>query len=402
MPRRVLHRALSGVAGRHWIVALAAAKCFTTGLLLVGLPVKLDRLGWSDTELGALWCVNAASYAVICSLYSLALDRIPLRRMMALSCLVAALASLGLAACRTRLLIFMLGPCWSLGSALFWPSLMAWIGESEDTHLAGDVSAFNAAWTLAMTAGYLLGGQMAAVRDAWCFYLVSAVSLVLLCIIPFAHIRGKQASAGGQASQVGAVALPRRFMAAGWVAAFLVTLCVGVPGAIFIKLNSDLGYGPRDFGIFFGLRGAAQALVVLGLGAFQGWRYRRWPLVACLGLSAAGSLLLARAGLRGPLIAGFMLLGAGAGMGYSMGFYYSIHGRRNRKRNAGLFESVIASQSIVGGPMGGWLASAFGRRVPYAVLACLAAAAAAANGLLLRRARQRLREMQSAEPPGEP
>ena len=141
MPRRVLRKALSGFAGRHWIVALAAAKCFTTGLVLVALPVKLDRLGWSDSWLGLLWCANAVSYTVTCTLYSFAVHRVPLRRAMAGSCVLASLASLGLHACESRGLIFVLGPCWSFGSALFWPSLMAWIGESEDEHLAGDISA---------------------------------------------------------------------------------------------------------------------------------------------------------------------------------------------------------------------------------------------------------------------
>ena len=398
MPRRVLRKALSGFAGRHWIVALAAAKCFTTGLVLVALPVKLDRLGWSDSWLGLLWCANAVSYTVTCTLYSFAVHRVPLRRMMAGSCVLASLASLGLHACESRGLIFVLGPCWSFGSALFWPSLMAWIGESEDEHLAGDISAFNFAWTMSMTVGYVAGGQMEALVEGLCFYVVAGASVVLACIIPFARIRGKQETTGTSVPHPVARALPRRFMAAGLVAAFVVTLCVGVPGAIFIKLNSALGYGPRDFGMFFGVRGGVQALVVLGLGVFQGWRHRRWPLLTCLLFSALGSTLLAVAGSKGVFVLGFVLLGVGMGMGYSMGFYYSVHGRRNRKRNAGLFESIIASQSIIGGPMGGSVASGFGRRAPYVVLAVIAGLAAVVQWVLLLRAPERLRAMQAAAP----
>ena len=148
MPRRVLRKALSGFAGRHWIMALAAAKCFTTGLVLVALPVKLDRLGWSDSWLGLLWCANALSYTACCTLYSFALHRVPLRRAMALSCVLAAL-----------------------------------------------------------TVGYVVGGQMEALVEGLCFYVVAGTSVALACIIPFAHIRGKQERSGTRVPHPAAQAL---------------------------------------------------------------------------------------------------------------------------------------------------------------------------------------------------
>ena len=394
MPRRVLRKAQSGLAGRYWIVALAAAKCFTVGLVMVALPVKLDRLGWSDSWLGLLWCVNAASYTATCVLYSFAVHRVPLRRVMAGSCVLSALSAVGLHVCQARGAMFALGTCWSVTSALFWPSLMAWIGEGDDERLAGDISVFNFSWTASLTVGFVVGGQLEALLSGLCFHVVGVASVALACIIPFAHIRGKQATSGTRVPHPTARMLPRRFMAAGWVATFVVTLCVGVPGAIFVKLNSALGYGPQELGMFFGLRGGVQAVMMVVLGAFQGWRLRRWPLVLCLVCSGLGSVLLAVAGTKCAFALGFVLLGVGVAMGYTMGFYYSVHGRRNRKRNASFFEGLIASQSIVGGPMGGALASGFGRRVPYAVLAALAGVAALVQWALLRRAPERLRAMQ--------
>jgi MFS family permease len=356
VPKQVMRTALRSIAGRHWIVALAALKCFSTGLVLIGLPMKLQRLGWTDWEMGLFWATNAATYSMVCVVYSLSLERMALRRMMVASCLVASGAMLGLAATDGRWALFALIALLRAGEALYWPSLMAWIGESDDKHLVGDMSAFNCAWTVAMTVGFVLGGVVEARWVGLSLFAVVVVNVGLAALIPLAHIRGRLSSMGTPVSPPTAVILPRRFLAAGWVAAGLATLSIAVPGAIFVKLNADLGYGPSDFGVFFGLRGGVQAFVFLALGVFQGWRYRRWPLVGCLVLCALGSALLVVAGSRGLLALAFVLLGLGMGLGYSLGFYYSVHGRRQPKRNAGFFETVIGSQTIVGGPLGGWLA----------------------------------------------
>jgi len=396
-----MQTALRSIAGRHWIVALAALKCFTTGMVLVGLPMKLQRLGWTDWEMGLFWATNSATYSVVCVTYSLSLERMPLRRMMLASCLVAATAMVGLATTDVRWALFALIALLRAGEAFYWPSLMAWIGESDEKHVVGDLSAFNCAWTVAMTAGFVLGGVVEARWVGLSLFAVVGLNVGLGLLIPFAHIRGRLSSTATAVSPPTTAILPRRFLAAGWVAAGLVTLSVSVPGAIFVKLNADLGYGPSDFGVFFGLRGGVQAFVFLALGVFQGWRYRRWPLVGCLVFCALGSALLTVAGAKGLLALAFMLLGVGMGLGYSLGFYYSVHGRRQPKRNAGFFETVIGSQTIVGGPLGGWLAGSFGRRAPYAVLAVVAGLAAVGQWVLLRRAAERLREIRGSRPEGD-
>jgi len=212
---------------------------------------------------------------------------------------------------------------------------------------------------------------------------------LLMLAVPFAHIRGRGAFPATVASPPATPLLPRRFRLAGLVAAALVTLAVAVPGAIFVKLNSALKYSPRDFGIFLGLQGGAQAFVFLALGVLQGWRYRRWPLVAPLVLSGAGAALLFfpfGAGAFGwhVLALGFVLLGAGMGLGYATGFYYTIAAGGNRRRKVGFFEALVSVQHAIGGALGGSVATAFGRRVPYLVVAALAALGVGVQGVLLK------------------
>jgi len=393
-------RAVDSLAGRHWIVTLAWLEAFRGGMLAVGLPVKLDRLGWTDFELGLFFALGSVVYAGSCTFYGMRVHRAPLRLLMGISAWLSMGLSVALAVVESKGALFALGAVHALAISLFWPSLMAWIGESQDEHLVGDMAAFNCSWTLAGTLGFLAGGQIEHAHAGLSLYVVAAVVLVLALLIPFAHIRGRAASRELCPVPSEAVLLPRRFLAAGWVAAFVVTLSAAVPEAIFVKLNSELGYSPSDYGLFFAVRGAVQAAVVLSLGVFRGWRYRRWPLVACLLVSAVGGDLLAVAPGRAVLMVGFALLGAGMGTGYSLGFFYSIHGRLNRKRNAGLFEALISSQAILGGPLGGWLAMRFDRRAPYAVIAAVACLAALVQAGLLRRAPARLREMGSLRATG--
>ena len=387
--REKLRRAFTSVAGRHWIVILAMVKSAAGGMLAVGLPVKLDRLGWTDWDLGVFTAVTATVYTVACSVYSLVLHKVPLQRMMAVAAAVAGAAALGLWAVPYRFPLFLFGAGFAFGSALFWPSLMAWIGESDEAHLVGDLSAFNCAWTVSSTAGFITGGILETVAGGLSLVLVAVVLGLLMLAVPFAHIRGRGAFPATVASPPATPLLPRRFLNAGRLAAVLVTLAIAVPGAIFVKLNSALGYSPRDFGIFLGLQGGAQAFVFLGLGVLQGWRYRRWPLVAPLVLSGGGAALLffpfgGGAFAWHVLALGFVLLGAGMGLGYATGFYYTIASGGNRRRKAGLFEALVSVQHAVGGALGGSVAAAFGRRVPYLVIAALAALGVGVQGGLLK------------------
>lgn len=393
MIRQKVRGVVASVAGRHWIVVLAMVKAAAGGMLAVGLPVKLDRLGWSDWRLGLLAAVGAATYAAACAAYGLLLlHRVALGRVMALAAGVCALAALGLWAFKVPLLVFILAAGFSLGSAFFWPSLMAWIGESEESHLVGDISAFNCAWTVSSTVGFVAGGILEVASGGLSLVLVAVVLGLLMAAVPFAHIRGRGAFPATVASPPATPVLPRRFLAAGWLAALLATLAVAAPRAVFVKLNSDLGYTPRDFGIFLGIQGAAQAFVFLALGVLQGWRYRRWPLVAAPVLSAAGSALLFMPFTGGPfawhvLALGFALLGAGLGLGYAAGFYYTVAGGGRRGRRVGLFEALVSAHQAAGGALGGLAASVsplWPRRTPYALIAVIAVLGLLVQGVFLR------------------
>jgi MFS family permease len=392
--REKLDRVLTSIAGRHWIVILAMVKSAAGGMLAVGLPVKLDRLTWSDSHLGLLMAATATTYTVVCWVYSLLLHRMPLQRMMAIASGIAGVAALGLWVFSGSMLVSLFAAAFSFGAAFFWPSLMAWIGDSEESHLVGDMSAFNCAWTISLTVGFLVGGMIETLASGLSLLVVAAVQGMLMLAVPFAHIRGRGAFPATVASPPAAPLLPRRFLLAGLVAAALVTLAVAVPQAVFVKLNSALGYSPRDFGIFLGLQGGAQAFVFLALGVLQDWRYRRWPLLACLGLSAVGSGLLFLPFTGGAfawhvLALGFLLLGAGMGLGYAAGFYYTVASGGNRRRRVGFFETLVSVQHVAGGALGGALApllagSVLHRRVPYLATAALAALGIALQGALLK------------------
>jgi hypothetical protein len=96
--RAALRRVLSILAGRRWIVALAAARSLTEGLMAVAVPVKLNRLGWTDVELGLIAALGGGLYTAACALYSLVIHRAPLRRVMLLSLALTVAASLAIAA----------------------------------------------------------------------------------------------------------------------------------------------------------------------------------------------------------------------------------------------------------------------------------------------------------------
>ena len=247
MPQRMLKKAASGLAGRHWIIALASVRCASEGLLLVGLPLKLAALGWSDWELGLRAGLSAGVYAVTCLLTSSVVHRLPARAMMALSSVASAAVVLGLALADEKWLLYALSALFSFATSFFWVPLMAWIGESQDEHLVGDMAAFNCSWMGALAIGTLVGGRAEAAVEGLALYLVMAVLLVVAVLAPFARIRGQQAARG---SATASATVPRRFLVTGWVVAFFAMLSVSVPMAVFVKLSAELGYGQADYGAF--------------------------------------------------------------------------------------------------------------------------------------------------------
>jgi len=388
---------LRWLAGRHWIVALAAVKCFTEGLGGVGVPVKLDVLGWDEWGLGARAAAGAGTYAVASGLLSLFLTRrVRAAPLMALGCVVDSASALGLALTGTPWLIYAFTAGHSLAAAIFWIPFMAWVGQGSDEHLVGDLAAFNVAWMGAHAVGSFVGGQAEAALAGLSLWLIAGVTAALAAATPFAHIRGQAHEPGVDGPSPDVVRLPRRYLEAAWTAAFLTALAITVPQAIFVKLHTALGHGPGDYGVFWAVMGGMRVAVVLLLAAYQGWRYRAWPMAGCLLLGAAGSALLAAGTGQGAFVAAAALLGLGAGAGYLLGYYYSVHGRAHRARNAGLFAATIVTQSILAGPLGGFLAAQFSRRAPYAFTAGLAALAAGAVALWLRSDRG------SPAAPGEP
>jgi len=382
----MIRRMASGFAGRHWIVALAAAKGFTEGLVNVGLPVKLDALGWQEAALGMRAGTSAGSYALTCLLASfLVVRRAPARPLMVGACLVTGAAVFGLRLSDSVAWVYAFSVLNAVGTAFFWVPLMAWIGEGSDEHLVGDIAAFNCAWMGALAVGNVAAGQLEVLRSGLALAVGGCALLAVACLVPFAHIRGQQATrATGPAD---GFRLPRRYLLAAWLVAVLTAVGVTVPEAIFVKLHSALGHGPGTYGVLWFVMGMSRVGAVLCMAGWQGWRYRRWPMAAALVLAAGGSVVLVVASSPWAFALGFVLLGLGAGAGYLLGFYYSVHGRSDRRRNAGLFEGMIVSQSILAGPVGGALATHFARRTPYGVHAALAVLMAVAVVALLRRAR---------------
>jgi predicted MFS family arabinose efflux permease len=108
----------------------------------------------------------------------------------------------------------------------------------------------------------------------------------------------------------------------------------------------------------------AQALMFFLMGRIRLWSYRFEALMMALILPLMG-LTLAWVGSSAVVFGtAFCAVGLGAGMMYTMGLFYSVHGHHAKGSNAGMHEAVAGSGSLLGPILGGVAARSYSLRAP--------------------------------------
>ena len=163
----------------------------------------------------------------------------------------------------------------------------------------------------------------------------------------------------------------RLFMWLGWIANFIGLVVLFTIRSLFPPFAVELGFTPRTTGLLVAAMPAAQLGVYWLLGSWNGWHYRLWPLATMQLVGAGGCLLAAFAHSPAVFAVGFVLAGFSIAMGFTSSLYYSVHGQKNKRRQAGIHEAVGGAGAIVGPVVLGAAATAWHPRAPYGLCALL-------------------------------
>src|SRR5213594_3615319 len=153
----------------------------------------------------------------------------------------------------------------------------------------------------------------------------------------------------------------------------IVAYAIAIP--VLPALSRRLGASPTMIGLLFGSFGVTLLTVSVPMGAVSDRVGRKGPIVAGLLALAAASLLFAYAETLPWLFAARMLQGAADAVTWVVGFALiaDLYGEDERGRAMGLAMGGSTLGFIIGPLLGGWLYELGGIRLPFLVVAALAA-----------------------------
>ncbi len=342
---------------------------FSATMFIVALPWLAASHGAESIHQGLLGALRSGIYVLFCLLAGLLVDRWN-RRVTATVAAVLTAAALVLSA--------FAGSLWQVGGtamlwsgmlAFFWPSMMAWMGDSHPREQLGRAtSLFNVGWSIGSMAGGVIAGWLLQVNARLPFF-VAAIPPLLACALLRVRIPRERIS---PALRVAPAAKPgsKRALAAAWVGNGAACCLIGLMTTVFVEFGkAKLGVTPLLFGgVFVTAMNMGRALMFLS-GLRGGAWLRDWRMSATIQLFAAA--MVATVGFPGShwwIGLAFGSVGIGAGAAYYLSLYRSLAGEGARGRNAGLHEATLLSGFLIGSLGGGVIAHVWGLRVPYAVI----------------------------------
>lgn len=369
---------------------------FGSGLAGLALPLYAATLGASPAFLGLLGAAQRGAYLLLCSWSGRVADRTNPRVMAVIG--AATLCFVYIAMTLTGQLNSLLGLTLMVGvaTALFWPPIMAWLGQNSKTlDLERETSSFSFAWSLGVLLGVLAAGFFFDIHRALPFAvngLVLAGAALTLLFTPYTAatpaepIPAERAQPSpleltggtGQRSTHSMLNLSRGAV----LAAFFSS---GVAMTLFPKVGIELGLSGGMIAATISGIGVARTAAFFTLGRTHGWSGRPGVLLAGVAVSGAG-VAGAAASLPLPLyFLCFAGIGLGCGLAASYSLHHALHVDDGQGRNAGIHELLLnlglVGGALVGGFVGEWVSLAAAFWLTGGVVLIYAASAA---GLRLR------------------
>jgi len=237
-------------------------------------------------------------------------------------------------------------------------------------------------------------------RPAWAFYVPSTIFLLLSIRILVGHLSRWKAAEGtdplireeGEHRPEEADA----FLHLARIGSFAVYFGVASIRWLFPKLALSLDIQEGTVGVLMGTMIGGQALMFFLMGRIRVWPYRFEAVVVAQALPLLG-LTLAWTGASAVAFGvAFCAVGLGAGMTYTMGLFYSVHGHHAKGSNAGIHEAVAGSGSLLGPILGGVAARSTSLRAPSLLSMAVIVLALAIQGVVWTAIRRRRRPAWSA------
>ena len=334
-------------------------------------PLLALRLGADAMALGVMGLVAHTVRLPLCLASGHVSERIGRTRIIVpVMCLVA-VGMVGMALSREMVTLVVFYCVAVAFASSFYPPFQALIGDiSKRGHLRKNLAAFNLGWCMGATAAALGAGWIVIIGLHLAPYFGAVTALVAAGLLlawrnkPASH---EEESTGPFPDYPGYLLLIARM---GHFTSFFGQATIRI---IFPKLGQTLGWSDPSIARVVAMVMVGQAVGMIAASASPWWRGKLWPQVGAQGL-----LLVAACGIAAassPVLLGACFLAAGIALSviYAGALYYGLCSRKERGRNAGTHEFLVAAAYVAGSLLSGLLAQYVSPRAPYVLLACLAA-----------------------------
>lgn len=374
------------------LVAMLASVAI--GELFVAIPYfSRDQLHAKGAAIGWMGGIYQGAYAIVVYAFRKQLDRFDLRHLTLLGC---GLSALILAAMPFSGSVGGLMACMALFGVvtmLLWPPLMGWISRGvEGATLNRRLGWYNAAWSLGLILGPLLGGWLYGIGHLLPFLVAGGV--FGLCVLslwaadPAPPLRraaplidlDPPADAGAvhaddSVAALGRIAAFRRMARVGLVTTYMA---IGLLRYQLPPVAQQMGVDSLHYGPISMTLSASLSLGFLILGVFPGWHFQLWPVWLCQAAMATGLFAVYWGSGIASLLVASALCGFGTSLLYAAHLFYGVSGGHDRARLMAVHELLLSGGFVLGAIGGGVLADQFGLLTPYLLFGLILSA-----GLLL-------------------
>jgi MFS family permease len=340
--------------------------------VLIALPFLVDKLGGGYAVIG--WLIGSSSlfYAVGSLLMHRFVLRFGQRRILWLSFPLLAACALLLAFVPNIPLLFVVVAVFSVVLALFWVSMeIVFASQAQEGGLLRSLARYCLGWSSGDVVGAWLGTALVEVDLRLPFLAAGGVVLVCWLLVVWLERSGKLDRAyATPAPATQTLHGGERLLPATRTLFFFVTAILGITlSFVPLVVAKEFAHWSEVSARVISLQPLLQACVFAGLGRWNGWVHRRWPLWLCplLLVAATGSLLLPfTAGVSAQagswcFKVGLSLAGTTLAFSFLMNLLYSFERPETRARNGGIHEGILGLGMFIGPLVAGYGAQVAGR-----------------------------------------
>lgn len=355
------------------------------GSIIMAVPLLAISLGSSSIILGTIGFLPGIAYILLCFPFGKLSEKWHRKNLILFGSFIYIVSSLILYFSYHLYQVYLAMLLLGVASAMFWPTLEAWIAEEESKEpLTKRMGRFSTSWSAGFAIGPFIGGVLFGINFKLPFYFSLLISGTVFFILIWQIKKYHKFRQHAQTTQKTPTiqdppATASLYLYISRVANFTLWLSLGLIRYIFPKLGTNLEISPSFLGFLMFILSLSQTLTLYWFGKIYQWEYRFYPIFLFQFLAFTGLILIFMGDSIFSFLLAFILIGTSAGTTYSYSLFHSVNTPLHKGPSAAIHETVLGTGAVIGPLMGGVVAQQYSLRAPY-----ILSAAIIVGGILLQ------------------